>query len=48
MYWYINNTFFGTTKDLHEMAILPKPGKYTITVMDNLGNESKRKIDIKE
>ncbi|HFS67711.1 MAG TPA: penicillin-binding protein 1C, partial [Flavobacteriia bacterium] len=48
IYWYINNTFLGTTKDLHEMAILPKPGKYTITVMDNLGNIYKQFMEVKE
>jgi len=47
IYWYLNRKFIGSTNNLHEMAILPKPGKYVITVMDEFGNEAKRQIEIK-
>ncbi|MGB3607961.1 MAG: penicillin-binding protein 1C [Psychroserpens sp.] len=48
VYWYVNETYVGTTKDIHEFAILPKIGKHTITVVDEFGNERKRKIAISE
>jgi len=48
LYWYVDNQFIGSTKDLHDMAILPKAGEHVITVVDELGNELKRKITILE
>ena len=48
LYWYIDNQFVGSTKDIHDMAVLPSSGDHIITVMDELGNELKRKITISE
>ena len=46
LFWYQNDLFIGTTKDLHEMAILPKPGNYKITVTDTFGNSIKTYLKI--
>ena len=48
LYWYIDNHYIGSTKDIHDMAILPSPGEHMITVTDELGNELKHKITISE
>ncbi|WP_179021290.1 penicillin-binding protein 1C [Winogradskyella forsetii] len=48
LYWYIDNQFVGSTKDIHDMAVLPSSGEHLITVMDELGNELKHKITISE
>ncbi|WP_241507222.1 penicillin-binding protein 1C [Aquimarina sediminis] len=48
VFWYIDNLYVGTTKQFHEMAVSPKPGVHMITVLDEKGNELKRKIEIKE
>ena len=48
LYWYIDNQFVGSTKDIHDMAVLPSSGDHIITVMDELGNEIKHKITISE
>ena len=48
LYWYIDNQFVGSTKDIHDMAVLPTSGDHIITVMDELGNEIKHKITISE
>ncbi len=48
LFWYLNDTFIGSTKDLHELAIKPAKGDYTITVIDAFGNEVKRKITVSE
>ncbi len=48
LFWYLNDVFLGTTKDLHEMAILPKPGNYKITVVDNFGNDIEAFLRIEE
>lgn len=47
VFWYVDDEFIGTTKQFHEMPIQPKPGKHLITVLDEKGNELKRKIEIK-
>lgn len=46
VFWYLDNTFIGSTKAIHDMAISPKKGKHTITVVDEFGNETKRFIEI--
>jgi len=46
LFWYLDETFVGTTKDIHDMAIIPKTGKHLITVVDQFGNEAKRWIEI--
>ena len=48
VYWYVNEQYLGTTKDIHELAIIPKAGEHLITVVDEFGNEAKRKIMISE
>jgi len=46
LFWYVDAQFIGTTKDIHDMAILPQVGKHIITVVDAFGNEAKRWIEI--
>ncbi|WP_306353335.1 penicillin-binding protein 1C [Flavobacterium sp. '19STA2R22 D10 B1'] len=46
LFWYINSTYLGTTQTFHEMPINVKTGVYYITVMDEMGNEIKRKMEI--
>ena len=48
IYWYIDKTYLGSTKDIHELAVKPRKGKHTITVVDALGNETKRRFEISE
>ncbi|ALJ05706.1 penicillin-binding protein 1C [Pseudalgibacter alginicilyticus] len=48
VFWYIDETYIGTTKDFHDMAIIPKQGKHIITVVDEFGNEAKRVFEILE
>jgi penicillin-binding protein 1C len=46
VFWYIDETFIESTKDIHEIAIIPKQGKHIITVVDEFGNEAKRGFEI--
>ncbi|GAA4305159.1 penicillin-binding protein 1C [Aestuariibaculum suncheonense] len=46
VFWYLDNLYLGTTKTIHEFAIVPEKGTHIITVVDALGNETKRRIDI--
>lgn len=46
LYWYIDNVYKGETQTFHEMPIDAQTGKHTITVVDEQGNEIRRKIEI--
>jgi penicillin-binding protein 1C len=46
VFWYLDETFIGSTKAIHDIAVIPKVGKHTITVVDEFGNEAKRFIEI--
>jgi len=48
VFWYVDDTYVGSTTDIHELAILPKKGEHVITVVDEFGNEAKRFIAISE
>ena len=48
IHWYIDSEYIGSTKDIHDMAVLPTSGDHIITVMDELGNELKHKITISD
>ena len=48
VFWYIDDTFIGSTKAIHDLAVIPTIGKHTITVVDEFGNEAKRVIEISE
>ena len=48
VFWYIDDNFMGVTKQFHEMPVKPSPGKHIITVIDEKGNELKKRIEIKE
>ncbi|WP_197429353.1 penicillin-binding protein 1C [Winogradskyella endarachnes] len=46
LHWYIDSEYIGSTKDIHDMAVLPSTGEHIITVTDELGNSLKHKITI--
>lgn len=46
LFWYVDNVYKGTTKTFHELPISPASGFHYITVVDEMGNEIKRKIEI--
>ncbi|QTE24325.1 penicillin-binding protein 1C [Polaribacter cellanae] len=48
LFWYVNNEFITSTKEIHNVAINYKAGIYKISVTDNLGNEIQQKITVKE
>jgi penicillin-binding protein 1C len=46
LFWYVDNVYKGITKTFHEMPIQPSTGIHYITVMDEFGNEIRRRIEI--
>ena len=48
LFWYLNDTFLGSTKTFHEKQVMAATGTHIITVVDEYGNEIKRKITIEK
>jgi len=48
IFWYLDERYLGSTKNIHEFAMKPTRGKHVITIVDEFGNESKRWIEISE
>jgi len=46
LYWYVDNVYKGETQTYHEMPIQAASGKHIIVVVDQAGNEIRRKIEI--
>lgn len=46
VFWYLDDVYLGETHTIHEMIVAPTAGLHTITVVDDLGNELKRSIEI--
>ncbi|SEK52723.1 penicillin-binding protein 1C [Chitinophaga rupis] len=46
IYWHLDNTYVGATTEFHQMALHPAPGKHTITLVDEDGEEVKTEFEI--
>jgi penicillin-binding protein 1C len=38
IFWHLDNQYMGQTKDYHQMALNPSPGKHVLTLVDANGN----------
>jgi len=47
LFWYLDKTYIGSTKAIHQMEIFPSKGIHIITVIDAQGNEIKRRLEVK-
>jgi penicillin-binding protein 1C len=48
IYWYIDETYVGTTMDFHQMGLSPEPGKHTLILVDQYGETLKQAFEIIE
>jgi penicillin-binding protein 1C len=46
LFWYLGDKYLGETHTFHEMPVGAATGSYTITVIDESGNEIRRRVDI--
>jgi penicillin-binding protein 1C len=44
IYWHLDNSFIGTTRQIHEMALNPSLGEHTLTLVDEFGEQVERKF----
>jgi len=38
IFWHLDNQYIGETKDFHQVALNPSPGKHILTLVDGNGN----------
>jgi len=48
LFWHLDATFLGSTKDIHQMAATPSPGNHKLLIVDELGNSSTRYFKVVE
>lgn len=46
VYWYLDETYIGTTENFHELIYQIKPGEYILTVVDNEGNRMQQNLNV--
>ncbi|SCY76877.1 penicillin-binding protein 1C [Flavobacterium caeni] len=46
LYWYVDGVYKGTTQTFHDLPIAPVSGFHVVTVVDQDGNEIRRRIEI--
>ncbi len=38
IFWHLDNSYLGSTRNIHQFAVQPSPGCHTLTVVDTSGN----------
>lgn len=46
IYWHLNETYLGATRDIHQMSLAPKPGRHTLSLVDQYGESLSRTFTI--
>jgi penicillin-binding protein 1C len=46
LFWYLDASFIGTTRDYHQLAVQPEAGKHTLTVVDEKGETKSINFEI--
>jgi penicillin-binding protein 1C len=46
VYWHLDDQYMGSTKDIHQFAMNPDPGKHVITAVDEFGESISMKCEI--
>lgn len=46
IHWYLDDTYIGSTSDIHELLHTVKPGEYVLTAVDNDGNRIQQSLQL--
>lgn len=46
IYWHLDESYLGSTQTFHEMALWIKPGKHTLTLVDEDGQRDSRQFSV--
>jgi len=47
VFWYVDETYVGTTQNLHELLLPLEPGNYKLTATDSEGNQIQQNLSVK-
>lgn len=42
IFWHLDDSYLGSTRDIHQMAASPSPGNHKLVIVDEQGNSSTR------
>jgi len=48
VHWYLDQTYIGSTSNIHEMLYAIKPGNYTLTAVDTNGNRVQQSLEVQK
>ncbi len=48
LFWYIDESYVGSTVDFHQVAVHPLPGKHVLTLVDERGNRLVEPFEVLE
>jgi len=46
VFWHLDDAYYGETRDIHQMAMAPAPGKHVLTVVDEAGETVRRAFTV--
>jgi penicillin-binding protein 1C len=46
VYWHLDETYIGTTRNFHQMALDPPPGKHLLVITDEFGERIEQPFEI--
>jgi penicillin-binding protein 1C len=46
IFWHLDDEFLGETKSFHQLALSPKPGKHTLTLVDEKGERLEHAFEV--
>ena len=46
VFWHLDDAYYGETRDIHQMAMAPAPGKHVLTIVDEAGETAHRAFTV--
>ncbi len=44
VFWHLDETYEGETRDIHQMALAPAPGEHVLVLVDERGESVRRRF----
>jgi penicillin-binding protein 1C len=42
VFWHVDDEYHGETRDIHQLALAPPPGRHVLTLVDDTGESVRR------
>jgi penicillin-binding protein 1C len=46
IFWHLDDEYYGETRDVHQMALAPPPGRHLLTLVDETGDAVRRSFTV--